>query len=101
MTGFDLAESEQYFNVWQDTVMEISECVTKYINDAPKNAKIGFYRMMAAILYGNYDLDQPLLPQFEERRKLIRGLLAFLEDGMNEEIPEEYNDTGRITKYHP
>ena len=89
MTGFDLAESEQYFNVWQDTVMEMSEGFKKYIHDLPKNAKDGLYRLMASIMYGKYDPNEPLMPQFEEKRKLIMGSLAHIERGLNEELSGE------------
>ena len=67
---FNLLESEQWFSVWQDIVMEISEQIRKVLPQMPGRSGDELLMGITEILYLHYELDKSLIPQVKENGKL-------------------------------
>ena len=79
MSEFDLEESEEWFSVWQDTVMDISSRVIKLTEIIPRYKLNMTYHLMVDILYMRYDIDKPLIRQVESNKDYIMNILDILE----------------------
>lgn len=90
---FDLEESEQWFSIWQDIVMEISEHTKVLFPKMPGISGIGLQSYIAQILYTNYDLDKPIIPQVKENGKLAIKMISMIEEEFGASLNDVPKDT--------
>ena len=79
MGEFNLEESEQWFSVWQDIVMELSERIREVLPNMPAGAGNEMLSGTGQILYLNYDLDKPLISQVKENGNLAMRMISMVE----------------------
>lgn len=84
MGEFNLLESEQWFSVWQDIVMEISEQIRKLLPQMPGRSGDELLMGITEILYLHYELDKPLIPQVKENGKLAEKMLMMVKGTLKE-----------------
>ena len=84
MGEFNLLESEQWFSVWQDIVMEISEQIRKVLPQMPGRSGDELLMGITEILYLHYELDKPLIPQVKENGKLAEKMLMMVKGTLKE-----------------
>lgn len=81
---FNLLESEQWFSVWQDIVMEISEQIRKVLPQMPGRSGDELLMGITEILYLHYELDKPLIPKVKENGKLAEKMLKMVKGTLKE-----------------
>jgi hypothetical protein len=86
MGEFNLLESEQWFSVWQDIVMEISEQIRKVLPQMPGRSGDELLMGITEILYLHYELNKSLIPQVKENGKLAVRMLAMVEGTLREYV---------------
>jgi len=84
MGEFNLLESEQWFSIWQDIVMEISEQIRKVLPQMPGRSGDELLMGITEILYLHYELDKPLIPQVKENGKLAEKMLMMVKGTLKE-----------------
>ena len=86
MGEFNLLESEQWFSVWQDIVMEISEQIRIVLPQMPGRSGDELLMGITEILYLHYEVDKPLIPQVKENGKLAEKMLMMVKGTLKEYI---------------
>ncbi len=66
MGEFNLEESEEWFCIWQDVVMALSERIVEVLPKVPKSLVDDILSGMGGILYLRYDLERPLVQQVKD-----------------------------------
>ena len=66
MGEFNLEESEEWFCIWQDVVMVLSERIVEVLPKVPKSLVDDILSGMGGILYLRYDLERPLVQQVKD-----------------------------------
>ena len=77
---FGLEESEEWFLVWQDTVIGLCERISTLLPKLPGSIPDEMYSGLMEILYMRYHPEDPLFPQVIENRDMARRLLDSIED---------------------
>ena len=80
MGEFKLEESEEWFRIWQDVVMAISERINEVLPMLPEGVVNDILSGMGGILYLRYDVDKPLIPQVKENGEHVLRMISMLED---------------------
>ena len=92
MRGFDLEESEQYFFEWQDKAMKLSERMNKIMDDIPPRVQEMMINQIIHFVYACYDVEKPIMPQFERNWSHTELLLNTIENKLAELIIGDKNE---------
>ena len=66
LSEFGLEDSEAWFAVWQNAVIQLSEKLIQIYDDIPKNSREMVFGSLFGILYLHYYDQRPFMEQFEE-----------------------------------
>ena len=92
MSGFNLEESEQFFFIWQDKAIKLSECMKKIIDDLPPRIQEMLINQITHFIYASYDVEKPLQPQLEKNYSNCEQLLTGIENTISGFLKEEVKD---------
>ena len=84
MGEFNLEESEEWFRVWQDIVVTISERITEVLPKIPEGLVNDILSSMGGILYLRYDLDKPLIQQVKDNGSEVLRMIEMVENLVTE-----------------
>lgn len=80
-----MEESEEWFSVWQDATVAISEKIKKILLKSSGEQADVIYQFLGTMLYQNYNPKEPLVPQVKANiaraEKLIDNILQMIETG--------------------
>ena len=68
---FHLEESEEWFSVWQDIVVQLSEHIYRVLPEMSEKSGEEMLIYIAKIMYLRYDPEQPLIPQVKENLAFV------------------------------
>lgn len=92
MRGFNLEESEEFFFIWQDKAIKLSECMKKIIDDLPPRIQEMLINQITHFIYASYDVEKPLQPQLEKNYSNCEQLLTGIENTISGFLKEEVKD---------
>ena len=79
MSSFNLEESEQFFFIWQDKAMQLSERMKKIIDDMPHRVQEMLINQITHFIYASYDIEKPIQPQLERNYLYTEQMLSSIE----------------------
>ena len=79
MSSFNLEESEQFFFIWQDKAMQLSERMKKIIDDMPPRVQEMLINQITHFIYASYDIEKPIQPQLERNYLYTEQMLSSIE----------------------
>ena len=79
MSSFNLEESEQFFFIWQDKAMQLSERMKKIIDDMPPRVQEMLINQITHFIYVSYDIEKPIQPQLERNHLYTEQMLSSIE----------------------
>lgn len=80
MGEFNLEESEEWFCIWQDIVMSLSERIVEVLPKVPKSLVDDILSGMGGILYLRYDLEKPLVQQVKDNGAEALRMIEMVEN---------------------
>ena len=79
MSSFNLEESEQFFFIWQDKAMQLSERMKKIIDDMPPRVQEMLINQITHFIYASYDIEKPIQPQLERNYLYTEQMISSIE----------------------
>lgn len=79
MSSFNLEESEQFFFIWQDKAMQLSERMKKIIDDMPPRVQEMLINQITHFIYASYDIEKPIQSQLERNYLYAEQMLSSIE----------------------
>ena len=79
MGEFNMRDSEEWFDAWQDAVFSISEKFRDILPKMPGRSGDAMLSAAAQILYLRYHPEQPLIPQVKENAAIVGRMIEGVE----------------------
>ena len=92
MSSFNLEESEQFFSIWQDKAMQLSERMKKIIDDMPPRVQEMVINQITHFIYVCYDVEESLPPQLERNHTYAEQFLTAVENKLAELLKGDENE---------
>ena len=75
MEEFGLEESEEWFAIWQDVVMKLSERIRAILPQMPGISGEAVLNALFQVLYLRYHPEQPVTPQLKDNEEKVHVML--------------------------